>query len=98
MVQPTKPSKPSAGALRAANQFVRHSNHIYRWRSEPEDVVRELAEVIDHFTGMAELLNATKNLLMASRAVGVLGATEISIAEEWLEQAIAKCESGTGSD
>ena len=39
-----------------------------------------------------DLLAAARNLLNASRLVGVLGVTEVSIAEEGLEKIIAKAE------
>ncbi len=96
----TQPRKPSAGALRAASKFARHSEHIYRWRSEPQDAERELAEIIDHETGMAELLEAAKEAkahLEGGGNYAIRNSDAIDATILMLEQAIAKCE-GKGSE
>lgn len=59
--------RPSAGALRAANQFARHSEHIYRWRSEPQDAERELAEIIDRETKAPEMYELLEEISGAPR-------------------------------
>ena len=58
MTQPTKPSPPSAGALRAAREII-------DWYSPgtPDTSDYIAAEIIDRETGLAELLEAAKAIL-----------------------------------
>ena len=84
---PPKPTKPSAGALRATRAIgktckgvgITHLSH--EW----------MAEVIDRETGMAELLGATglvvKEFLELSD-----GIEDTPLSVQQLQQAIAKCE------
>ena len=84
---PTKPSvgasapSPSAGALRAARHFI-----ALGLLTTPIHA----AEIIDRETGVAELLEAAKNMLDPNRS-------PITAAGR-LQQAITNCESGTGSE
>ncbi len=78
---PTKPSAPSPGALRAARHFI-----ALGLLTTPIHA----AEIIDRETGVAELLEAAKNMLDPNRS-------PITAAGR-LQQAITKCESSTGSE
>ncbi len=93
---PTKPSvgasapSPSAGALRAARHFI-----ALGLLTTPIHA----AEIIDRETGVAELLEAAKFALTTldyydqQAEFGFHGPLR-----KKLKQAIAKCESGTGSE
>ncbi len=79
MTQPTKPSEPSAGALRAARHFIALgllTTPIYA------------AEIIDRETGMAELLESAKQVMadLSDQEVPDVDTVEM------LDHAIAKVE------
>ena len=92
----TQPTKPSAGALMAAS-VINHGS---------AEGIHEMAEIIDRETGMAELLGAAKwdcDKLWAARqlaeATGNLEFAKLFNDRKLAtEQAIAKCESGSGSE
>ena len=83
----TQPTKPSAGAMRAARE----------WYVYPKDSrVESLAQIIDRETGMAELLEAAKNMYREQLAarwnkpdMGYFVSEKVTNA---LRLAIAKCE------
>ncbi len=78
----TQPTKPSAGALRAAKE----------WYVYPKDSrVESLAYVIDRETGMAELLEAAKVAVGELDCSGTIDFLTAGALKK-LEQAIAKCE------
>ena len=87
----TQPTKPSAGALRAAKE----------WYVYPKDSrVESLAYVIDRETGMAELLEAAKEAkahLEGGGDYAIRNSDAIDATILMLEQAIAKC-GGKGSE
>lgn len=64
-----------------------------RWKeSELPEMHANAAFIVRACNAHEELLAAARNLLNASRLVGVLGVTEVSIAEEGLEKIITKAE------
>ncbi len=89
---PTKPSAPSPGALRAANALAGLATNT-------SANIHSVALIIDRETGVAELLEAAKFALTTldyydqQAEFGFHGPLR-----KKLKQAIAKCESGTGSE
>ena len=58
----TQPTKPSAGALRAATEALRYVGMIH-WTKDNRHIA--LAHIIDRETGVAGLLEAAKAVLTA---------------------------------
>ena len=99
MTQPTKPSAgASPGALRAARKIAERTLRTLQGWDE-QTWVDIAAEIIDRETGVAELLEAAKFALTTldyydqQAEFGFHGPLR-----KKLKQAIAKCESGTGSE
>ncbi len=81
----SQPTKPSAGALRAAEYINKNIfNH------KPGDI-ESLAQAIDRETGVAELLEAAKFALSFVDHPSQLRADALASYDR-LSQAIAKCE------
>lgn len=80
-------ANPSAGVLRAAKRFVRHSKHIYRWRDSPEEAEQDLTQVIEAETAHTKLLEAAKLALPC-----LPGDREYAEVVAGLHQAVAKAE------
>ena len=107
MTQPTRPSPPSTGAVRAADRICDlledcGSSETTHSTIGATPFQEEVAHIIDRETGMAELLEALK---VARKWIGRVpqeySASEsisLDAAQEQVEQAIAKCESGTGGE
>ena len=93
-------AKPSTGALRAADILWRE--YVIGTPQADGGILfpgtHRLAKIIDRETGMVELLRAAKKL-HGQYEWAVKRYRQIEV-EDWerLEQAIAKCESGTGRD
>ncbi len=93
-------AKPSAGAMRAAFALMRNASQGRKWSDldlVAQPITHEVANTIDRETGVAELLDAAKqvngflNLWYASSRPGFSLPQEISYR---FEQAIAKAERG----
>ena len=94
----TQPSKPSAGALRAARRLLRVAQSA---GTELNMYDEEIAKIIDRETGVAELLEAARHVIPLLHRLNM----DDCPLDRWgpkathqLEQAIAKCESGAGSE
>ena len=93
----TQPTKPSAGALRAAKQIA---------AERPEFTIEAAAMLIDRETGAAELLEALRAIIYPNneRHIEFDSRREYYVAQieggeyHRAMQAITKCESGTGSE
>ena len=103
----TQPTKPSAGALRAAKMIEGN----FSTAPEPEDVLMS-AQIIDRETGVAELLDAAKAAeVKLYQAADLLDAHAVELEDRWskdmatqaaaaavrIRQAVAKCQ-GKGSE
>ncbi len=83
----TQPTKPSAGALRAARKIAeRNLRTLQGW--DEQTWVDISAEIIDRETGVAELLEAAKQVMADLSDEEVPDADTV----EMLEQAITKAE------
>ena len=94
----TQQTKPSTGALRTARKIAERTlRTLQGW--DGQTWVDIAAEIIDRETGVAELLEAAKFALTTldyydqQAEFGFHGPLR-----KKLKQAIAKCESGTGSE
>ena len=108
--QPTKPSQVSAGALRAALKIYEATPPITGNKGYRGPTCGEVATIIDRETGMAELLEAAKKFSGEALAAIVLlreaetpldrsnAIVGFDVDRHKFEQAIAKCESGTGRE
>ena len=82
----TQQTKPTAGALRAA-KLIMSGSTIQFVQGHGNVRLDEMAQIIDHETGLAELLEAAKKLLPESVVV-----YEVGRAIKRLRQAIIKAE------
>ena len=94
----TQPTRPSEGAWRAAETLINSNLVQSQGISNALRLARKVdtAEIIDRETGVAELLEAAKNIINNVR--GEIHLVEGSLFYNALKQVIAKCESGTGSE
>ena len=79
----------------AEQNMIRQPNGSKRRRivcPPDHDGMQDAAFIVRACNAHEELVKFARNLLDASRLVGVLGATEVGIAEEELEKIIAKAE------
>ncbi len=106
--QPTKPSQPSVGALRAAKRVTNlvRSAPTYGCK-ENENIDNTVANIIDRETGVAALLAVAKEVWTLIENGSLVRNVSHDVEPDWalkqlpliktltrLEQAIAKCEGG----